>query len=165
MIQSLRLLLRKSHRPFAVPGICLRRRRSLASADRCHSLRSLHPPPAALPSLPLRALRLVGMTPSGGNGRPCKAFPRHSEGRRGISVFLRTPCHSEGAIATVGIHRPTPSFRDQFANWSWESPGLPPVIPRAFMPVGISRYDLNNIGTLRWLLPGDCRVAALLAMT
>ena len=33
------------------------------------------------------------------------------------------------------------------------------------MPVGISRYDLNNIGTLRWLLPGDCHVAALLAMT
>ena len=38
--------------PVAVPDICLRRRRSLASVDRCHSLRSLLPPPAALPSLP-----------------------------------------------------------------------------------------------------------------
>ena len=38
--------------PVAVPDICLRRRRSLASVDRGHSLRSLYPPPAALPSLP-----------------------------------------------------------------------------------------------------------------
>ena len=59
--------------PVAVPDICLRRRRSLASVDRCHSdslraalwavarlhgacgrtsLRSLLPPQAALPSLP-----------------------------------------------------------------------------------------------------------------
>ena len=38
--------------PVAVPDICLRRRRSLASVDRGHSLRSLLPPPAALPSLP-----------------------------------------------------------------------------------------------------------------
>ena len=41
--------------PVAVPGICLRRQRSLASADRCHSLGSLHPPLAALPSLPGRS--------------------------------------------------------------------------------------------------------------
>ena len=40
--------------PVAVPDICLRRRCSLASVDRGHSLRSLHPPPAALPSLPGR---------------------------------------------------------------------------------------------------------------
>ena len=38
--------------PVAVPDICLRRRCSLASVDRCHSLRSLHLPLAALPSLP-----------------------------------------------------------------------------------------------------------------
>jgi hypothetical protein len=38
--------------PVAVPDICLRRWRSLASVDRCHSLWSLYPPPAALPSLP-----------------------------------------------------------------------------------------------------------------
>ena len=38
--------------PVAVPDICLRRRCSLASVDRGHSLRSLLPPQAALPSLP-----------------------------------------------------------------------------------------------------------------
>ena len=41
-----------SFAPVAVPDICRRRLRSLASADRCHSLRSLHPHLAALPSLP-----------------------------------------------------------------------------------------------------------------
>ena len=38
--------------PVAVPDICLRRRCSLASVDRGHSLWSFHLPPAALPSLP-----------------------------------------------------------------------------------------------------------------
>ena len=37
----------------AVPGICLRRRRSLAFADRGHSLGSLDPPPAAVASFPV----------------------------------------------------------------------------------------------------------------
>ena len=38
--------------PVAVPDICLRRQSALASVDRCHSLTSLYPPPAALGSLP-----------------------------------------------------------------------------------------------------------------
>ena len=43
--------------PVAVPGIFLADKAASSSADRCHSLRSLAPPPAALPSLPM-----VGMT-------------------------------------------------------------------------------------------------------
>ena len=38
--------------PVAVPGIFVAVGAASSSADRCHSLRSLHPPPAALPSLP-----------------------------------------------------------------------------------------------------------------
>ena len=38
--------------PVAVPDICLRRRCSLASVDRCHSLCSLFLPQAAVASLP-----------------------------------------------------------------------------------------------------------------
>ena len=41
--------------PVAVPAICLRRQRSLAAADRCHSLSSLYLPRAALASLPYAA--------------------------------------------------------------------------------------------------------------
>ena len=37
--------------PVAVPGIFLADGAASSSADRCHSLRSLHPPQAALPSL------------------------------------------------------------------------------------------------------------------
>ena len=40
--------------PVAVPGICVGDGAPSSSADRCHSLRSLLPPPAALPSLPPR---------------------------------------------------------------------------------------------------------------
>jgi hypothetical protein len=36
-----------------VPGIFLADGAASSSADRCHSLRSLHPPLAALPSLPI----------------------------------------------------------------------------------------------------------------
>jgi len=39
-------------RPVAMPGIFVADGAAFAAADRCHSLRSLHPPPAALPSLP-----------------------------------------------------------------------------------------------------------------
>ena len=41
-------------RPVAVPGIFVADGAAFAAADRCHSLRSLYPPPAALPSLPDR---------------------------------------------------------------------------------------------------------------
>ena len=41
--------------PVAVPGSFLADDAAASSADRCHSLRSLAPPPAALPSLPLLA--------------------------------------------------------------------------------------------------------------
>ncbi len=53
--------------PVAVPASVRPRRRSVALCDRCHSLTSLHPPQAALGSLPRRAtlvalisLRLLG---------------------------------------------------------------------------------------------------------
>jgi len=36
-----------------VPGIFVGDGAPSSSADRCHSLRSLYPPPAALPSLPI----------------------------------------------------------------------------------------------------------------
>ena len=39
--------------PVAVPGIFLAFQKAASAADRGHSLRSLHPPPAALPSLPI----------------------------------------------------------------------------------------------------------------
>ena len=39
--------------PVAVPGIFVSFKKLSSSADRSHSLRSLFPPPAALPSLPL----------------------------------------------------------------------------------------------------------------
>ncbi|MBQ3252522.1 MAG: hypothetical protein IJB02_04710, partial [Oscillospiraceae bacterium] len=38
--------------PVAVPGIFVADGAASSSADRCHSLRSLYPPQAALPSLP-----------------------------------------------------------------------------------------------------------------
>ena len=38
--------------PVAVPGVRLADRAAALHTDRCHSLRSLLPPPAALPSLP-----------------------------------------------------------------------------------------------------------------
>jgi hypothetical protein len=38
--------------PVAVPGIFVADGAASSSADRCHSLSSLHPPPAALASLP-----------------------------------------------------------------------------------------------------------------
>ena len=41
-----------NHCPVAVPGIFVAVGAASSSADRGHSLRSLHPPPAALPSLP-----------------------------------------------------------------------------------------------------------------
>ena len=40
--------------PFAVPGESGACKAGLLSADGCHSLRSLHPPQAALPSLPMK---------------------------------------------------------------------------------------------------------------
>jgi len=40
--------------PVAVPGIFVALEKASSSADRCHSLGSLHPPPAALASLPQR---------------------------------------------------------------------------------------------------------------
>ena len=40
------------HRPVAVPGVRLADGAASLHTDRGHSLRSLHPPPAALPSLP-----------------------------------------------------------------------------------------------------------------
>ena len=39
--------------PVAVPGIFLAGGAASSSAERCHSFGSLHPPPAALPSLPI----------------------------------------------------------------------------------------------------------------
>jgi len=45
--------------PVAVSGIFLADGAASSSADRCHSLRSLHPPQAVLPSIPM-----VGMTVS-----------------------------------------------------------------------------------------------------
>jgi len=38
--------------PVAVPGVRLAVGAAALHTDRCHSLRSLYPPPAALPSLP-----------------------------------------------------------------------------------------------------------------
>jgi len=38
--------------PVAVPGIFVAFEKASSSADRCHSLSSLYPPPAALASLP-----------------------------------------------------------------------------------------------------------------
>ena len=39
--------------PVAVPGVRLADGAAALHTDRCHSLRSLYPPPAALPSLPI----------------------------------------------------------------------------------------------------------------
>ena len=39
--------------PVAVPGVRLADDAAALHTDRCHSLRSLDPPPAALPSLPI----------------------------------------------------------------------------------------------------------------
>ena len=54
--------------PVAVPDIFLGLKGPSSAIDRGHSLRSLLLPPAALPSLPLHALRLVGMTGFLGGG-------------------------------------------------------------------------------------------------
>jgi len=43
--------------PVAVTGIFLADGAAASSADRCHSLSSLHPPPAAVASLPTGLLR------------------------------------------------------------------------------------------------------------
>ena len=45
--------------PVAVPDICLRWQSTLSSVDRCHSLSSLSPPPAALASLPPAASKMA----------------------------------------------------------------------------------------------------------
>ncbi len=48
-----RLFLSKEHRPVAVPGVRLGDDAPALPTDRCHALRSLYLPLAALPSLPL----------------------------------------------------------------------------------------------------------------
>ena len=45
--------------PFAVPGALVGGKAPSSLTDRCHSLRSLHPPPAALPSLPARKRKRI----------------------------------------------------------------------------------------------------------
>ena len=101
---SLNVRFCKSRRgdPVAVPAICSRRRSVSASGDRCHSLTSLHPPQAALGSLPLavarrynspflpecRRIRYVSL-----HGRP-RGSPLRSTVRIGKSNFrqpLKTP--------------------------------------------------------------------------
>ena len=42
---------------------------------------------------------------------------------------------------------------------------LPRHCEPALAGVAISRYDLKYCCALRWIVPGDCHVAALLAMT
>ena len=44
--------------PVAVPGALLAEVAAASLTDRCHSLRSLHPPLAALPSLPLSSIHI-----------------------------------------------------------------------------------------------------------
>ena len=46
--------------PVAVPGVRLADKAATLPTDRCHSLRSLLPPPAALPSLPIAARKDFG---------------------------------------------------------------------------------------------------------
>ena len=48
-----------------MPGIFLADGAAASSADRCHSLRSLHPPLAALPSLPIAGPVIVYGTVAG----------------------------------------------------------------------------------------------------
>jgi len=47
------LAIARATSPVAVPGIFVAFEKASSSADRCHSLSSLFPPPAALASLPL----------------------------------------------------------------------------------------------------------------
>ena len=58
------ILKRKSHGgckcPVAVPGVCLGDRAPALHTDRCHSLASFLPPPAAVSSLPTGLLHLDG---------------------------------------------------------------------------------------------------------
>ena len=51
--QGERLACGSTRHPVAVPGVRLADGAAALHTDRGHSLRSLHPPPAALPSLPI----------------------------------------------------------------------------------------------------------------
>lgn len=67
--------------------------------DRCHSLRSLHPPPAALPSLPVCGTRRMSLarTPSSladRGTRLCSASPATGSGR--LVLLLRCPTNVLG---------------------------------------------------------------------
>ena len=69
--------------PVCGADICLRRQRSLASVDRCTALPSLHPPPAALPSLPQRATLVGLITREIDQGLLCKPEKRKKPSRLG----------------------------------------------------------------------------------
>ena len=73
--------------PVAVPDICLRRRRSLASVDRGHSLRSLLPPQAALPSLPC-CFHISFSFSAGAQSLPCAKGGGCPQGRRRDCLYL-----------------------------------------------------------------------------
>ena len=67
-------ILRKMQtRPVAVPDIFVAADAASSAVDRCHSLRSLHLPQAALPLLPLPVRAAQGRQE---NGLPCHCAPR-----------------------------------------------------------------------------------------
>jgi len=72
--------------PVAVPGVRLGDGAPSLHADRGHSLRSLHPPPAALPSLPQRATLVGLITRMVAQGALCK--PEKKKRPPGWVVFL-----------------------------------------------------------------------------
>ena len=76
--------------PVAVPGIFVGDGAPSSSADRCHSLRSLLPPPAALPSLPPRPV--VSFTRR-------MEFARHWSALGNVTWFLIAP---KGAFFAAG---------------------------------------------------------------
>ena len=106
--------------PVAVPDICLRRRCSLASVDRCHSLRSIHLPLAALPSLP-GCLHNISFSFSVGTTE------NRVIARALAPVAIRIPCRQRRRGA---LHCKKTDSHDQFANWSRNDRGRMPTSAR-----------------------------------
>ena len=105
--------------PVAMLGALVADGAAASLADRGHSLRSLHPPPAALPSLP-GCLHNISFSFSVGTTE------NRVIARALAPVAIRIPCRQRRRGA---LHRKKTDSHDQFANWSRNDRGGCPHPP------------------------------------
>jgi hypothetical protein len=82
--------------PVAVPDKIFGLTRSLDFVDRCHSLKSLYPPPAALPSLPLASATRPLSAPTM-VGASSELFP--------VFIFTKSVNKKAGALPAFLLHQ------------------------------------------------------------